>query len=77
MKTKACYEECINNRFLMSQNLLTQLLSIISKHKEFTKKVGRPPLDLSRMLHGIYYLLKTSVHWNALPKMLWVIIRSA
>ena len=31
-------------------------------------KTGRPSLDVKRALNGIYYLLKTGIHWKALPR---------
>lgn len=65
--TKNCYEECINKSFLIPENLWKDIEKIIA---EISLKAvtGRPPLESKRMLNGIYYLLKTGIHWKAIPR---------
>lgn len=66
-RTKNCYEICINKGFLMSKNLWDDAQEIISK-LPLKAKTGRPSLNIKRALNGIYYLLKTGIHWKALPR---------
>jgi len=65
--TKNCYEVCINKDFLISKKLWKQIKKIISE-LSLNAKTGRPLLEAKRALNGIYYLLKTGVHWKALPR---------
>lgn len=65
--TKNCYEICINTAFLIPKKLWGKIEEIIPKLL-LNAKTGRPPLDFKRGLNGIYYLLKTGVHWKALPR---------
>lgn len=67
MKTMNCYKICIEEKILIPDSLLAEAKEIIAKLPT-KSKVGRPGLDQERMLQGIYYLLKTGVHWKALPK---------
>jgi putative transposase len=66
-RTKNCYEICIDKAFLLSKKLERDTEQIVSQ-LSLKAKNGRPPLDLKRGLNGIYYLLKTGVQWNALPR---------
>jgi len=65
--TKNCYEICINNNFLIPKKLWNNVEEIISK-LPLKAKTGRPSLNLKRGINGIYYLLKTGIHWKALPR---------
>lgn len=66
-KTENCYQECINQNFLMPQKLLSHAKEIVSKLK--TKaSAGRPGIELDRGLNGIFYVLRTGIQWNALPR---------
>jgi len=65
--TKNCYEICINTHFLISKKLWKDAEKIISE-LPLKAKTGRPSLNFKRALNGIYYLLKTGIHWKALPR---------
>lgn len=65
--TKSCYEICINKNFLIPKRLWKDIKEIISE-LSLNAKTGRPQLNTERALNGIYYLLKTGVHWKALPR---------
>lgn len=65
--TKNCYQNCINPNFLIPTDLWEAITKIVSG-KELNAKTGRPSIESERALNGIYYLLKTGVHWNALPR---------
>lgn len=65
--TKNCYKTCINKRFLLLKTLWKTTKEIISK-LSLNAKTGRPLLNIERALNGIYYLLKTGIPWNALPR---------
>ena len=65
--TKSCYQTCISKNFLIPKGLWKQAKKIITE-LPLSAKTGRPPLDTERGLNGIYYLLRTGVHWKALPK---------
>lgn len=66
-KTKACHKDCINKKFLLQKNILEEAKKILEDNMPVSK-VGRKMLDWERMLHGIYYLLRTGCHWNGLPR---------
>jgi|Laugrefa1bdmlbdn_1035148.scaffolds.fasta_scaffold28018_1 putative transposase len=66
-ETKNCYETCINKRFLLNDLLLKQAEEIIAE-SPIRSTIGRPSLKLRRTLNGVYYLLRTGIQWNALPK---------
>lgn len=65
--TKNCYEICINKNFLIPKKLWNQIEKIITE-LSLNAKTGRPSLAPKRALNGIYYLLKTGIHWKAIPK---------
>ncbi len=65
--TKNCYEVCINKKFLITPNLWKDIEKIIPKISEKSKR-GRPSMDMKRAINGIYYLLRTGIQWNALPR---------
>lgn len=65
--TKNCYEICINKDFLISKKLWNQIKEIISE-LPLNAKTGRPSIEKKRALNGIYYLLKTGIHWKGLPR---------
>jgi len=65
--TKNCYLVCINKKFLMPQQLWKDCEKILAK-LPLNASTGRPRLDIERGINGIYYLLKTGVHWQALPR---------
>jgi putative transposase len=65
--TKNCYEICINKDFLISKKLWNNIKEIISE-LSLNAKTGRPRLEAKRALNGIYYLLKTGIHWKAIPR---------
>lgn len=67
-KTKNCYKTCINKNFLLEHTLLTHAQEILAELKtKSTTNIGRPSIDFSRAINGVYYLLKTGIHWKALP----------
>jgi putative transposase len=65
--TKNCYQTCINKKFLIPNQLWKDCERIVTK-LPLNATTGRPRLDIKRGINGIYYLLKTGVHWNALPR---------
>ena len=67
VSTTACHKNCINKKFLMQNKILEKAKEILERIMPVAKR-GRKALDWERMLHGIYYLLKTGVHWNGLPR---------
>ena len=65
--TKNCYENCISKKFLIPAKLWQEIEKIIST-MPLVAQTGRPPLELNRGINGIYFLLKTGIHWNAIPR---------
>jgi|GEM_PF-2553262 len=65
--TKNCYQICINKSFLIPKNLLKQIKKIITE-LSINAKTGRPQINSERAINGIYYLLRTGIHWKALPR---------
>jgi transposase len=65
--TKNCYKTCINKAFLISNKLWKDCEQIIAKIT-LNANTGRPRLNIERGINGIYYLLKTGIHWKALPR---------
>jgi transposase len=63
-----CYEQCINKKFLLSESLILAADEILTKIFGKSKRAGRPRLSEIRMLQGIFYILKTGVHWNGIPR---------
>jgi transposase len=51
----------------MPEKLTAKAEKILSE-LPIKSKIGRPTLDQKRLLQGIYYLLRTGIHWNAIPK---------
>lgn len=66
-RTENCYETCINASFLISHSLWRDIEKILS-NLPLKSKTGRPPLLAKRAINGVYYLLKTGIHWKALPR---------
>lgn len=66
-KTENCYESCINKVFLIKDQLLHDAQKILMD-LEIKASTGRPGIEFKRGLNGIYYLLKTGIHWKALPR---------
>ena len=66
-ETKNCYQECINKSFLIPENFWQNIELLLEKILPKIA-IGRPPLDSKRGLNGIFYLLKTGIHWNAIPR---------
>jgi putative transposase len=64
--TNNCYQTCINKNFLISKKYWKDCEKIIAE-LPIKSKTGRPQLDIKRGLNGIYYLLRTGMHWKALP----------
>ena len=65
--TENCYLTCINQNFLIPHELLKHAQEIVSQLKT-KSSVGRPGIDFDRGLNGIFYLLRTGIQWNALPR---------
>jgi len=65
--TKPCYQSCISKKYLLPAQLFETATKIIAE-KASQQKLGRPKIDSKKALSGIYYLLKTGVQWNALPR---------
>lgn len=65
--TKNCYKTCINKSFLISKKLWNHVEKIITE-LSLNAKTGRPQLDSERAINGIYYLLRTGIHWKAIPR---------
>ena len=57
----------IDEKYLMPKNMMEAYRKRLDEAIP-EKKIGRPRADLTRILHGIYYLLKTGMPWEALPK---------
>lgn len=66
-KTNNCYKTCINKNYLLKEELLKHAEEIVSQ-LQIKSSVGRPGIELDRGLNGIYYVLKTGIQWNGLPR---------
>lgn len=66
-KTENCYLTCINPKFLIPQKFLIHAQKIVSELKT-KSSIGRPGIELNRGLNGIFYVLRTGIQWNALPR---------
>lgn len=66
-KTENCYKTCIAKEFLLNEALLKHAQEIVMK-LEIKASTGRPSIDFTRAINGIYYLLKTGIPWKALPR---------
>jgi putative transposase len=66
-ETKNCFEKCINKAFLLDEQLLKDAQEIVA-NLPIKATTGRPPIDFFQAINGIYYLLKTGMQWQALPK---------
>ncbi len=66
-ETKNCIEICINKAFLLDEELLKDAQEIVA-NLPIKATTGRPPIDFSQAINGIYYLLKTGIQWQALPR---------
>jgi putative transposase len=62
-----CIKKCISKKYLPSRDLLEKALSIITDIGYF-KQTGRRPHDPELVIQAIYYLVKTGIQWNGLPK---------
>lgn len=66
-ETNNCYETCINAGYRLNNRLLKHAQEIVSEL--ITKSsIGRPGIEFDRGLNGIYYVLKTGIQWNGLPR---------
>jgi putative transposase len=45
-----------------------QIKIVLGELKQSKSKLGRPGIELYRALNGIFYVLKTGIQWNALPR---------
>lgn len=61
------YRKCIDSKFLLNDSLFKDAEEIVVKLEIFST-FGRPPISLENGLNGIFYLLKTGIQWQALPK---------
>lgn len=66
-KTKNCYENCINKAFLLDDKLLKDAEEIVSNLTD-KATTGRPPIDFEQAINGIFYVLRTGIQWQALPR---------
>jgi putative transposase len=62
-----CYETCINKGFLIKPKLLKKMVIMVAG-LEINAKTGRPPIDPARGLNAVFYVLRTGIQWDALPK---------
>jgi len=62
-----CYKTCIREAYLLNEEMLKHAQEIVIKLK-IKSSTGRPPIDFATGLNGVYYLLKTGMQWNALPR---------
>ncbi len=62
-----CYQTCIRKAFLVDEKMLQHAQEIVMKLK-IKSSFGRPQIDFKMALNGLYYLLKTGIQWNALPR---------
>jgi len=46
---------------------LFEILSSIVPPKERSKKGGRPPVQLRKVIDGIFYVIKTGIIWKDMP----------
>lgn len=65
--TVNCIETCISEKYQIPKKMWEQLEFTLIK-VGYHSKYGRPPIDIKRALHGIFYILKTGIQWNALPR---------
>lgn len=65
--TKNCYKTCINKNYLLNEKLLKHAEEILSQLK-IKANLGRPGIEIDRGLSGIFFVLKTGIQWNGLPR---------
>lgn len=58
----------INEKFLMPKEFLEQMKTLLPNSKK--SKVGRPRMEDLKALQAIFYVLRTGIQWNALPRCL-------
>lgn len=56
----------ISSNYLMPRNMLESYVNYIEKAMPESTN-GRPRADLKRILHAIYFVLRTGIQWDALP----------
>lgn len=60
-------ENCIPKGFLMSKNHLDKAKEIIT-WVGYYKQTGRPPIKGENVVQALYYLVRTGMQWQALPR---------
>jgi putative transposase len=66
-EAKNCFKTCINKEFLLNEQMLNDAQEIVA-NLPIKAMTGRPPIDFIQAINGIYYLLKTGIQWQALPR---------
>lgn len=66
-EAKNCFEKCINKAFLLDEKMRKDAQEIVA-NLSIKATTGRPPIDFNHAINGIYYLLKTGIQWQALPR---------
>jgi putative transposase len=62
-----CVDKCIPKNFLMPENQMIKAREIIS-WIGYYKQTGRPPIDGEIVVQALYYLVRTGMQWQALPR---------
>ena len=65
--TTNCIETCISEKYQIKKNMWPDIESVLKK-TGYDYNFGRPSIGSIRALNGIFYILKTGVQWNALPR---------
>lgn len=62
-----CFEKCIPTAYLLPEQQMERALEIAADIGYY-KQTGRPPIDAKRVLHALYYIVRTGIQWCALPR---------
>ena len=65
--TTNCIETCISEKYQIKKDMWPDIEYALEKIG-YKYNSGRPCIDALRALNGIFYILKTGMQWNALPR---------
>jgi putative transposase len=65
--TTNCIETCISEKYQIKKNMWPDIELVLQKIDHISN-FGRPSISVLRALNGIFYILKTGIQWNALPR---------
>ena len=59
----------ISEKYLIPDSLWEEIIPLLPEEKP-KKKTGRPRMDARKAMTAIFYILRTGIQWNALPRSL-------